>query len=385
MSATHTRAAARRKDSKVQRRLRTMRAHKVLRLAIQVAFFVLAPGVFASAMNGVHLIFARLGTTQPIEIAQFIVVLVAVLGYTILFGRFFCGYACAFGTMGDVLYLAGTPLRKLLHLEGRPIRGKLASVLRWLKFVVLAAICIMCFTGVWSQVSNHDPWTVFGLATAGTFSGWDAIGVDLLVAIMVLQLLFERSFCRFLCPMGAVFSLMPVLPVSQYDRHVPRCGKRWCNRCIDACPAGIYPDRGTLTSGECFACGRCADVCPLGNVNLIVKMEEAVKQAQAQDDTTADKAGTVPVSATVAVSSATAADGAAPKPAPASAVESEVATIGKPAPHRTPNPKVKWHFKGSGAGWTLVRASVLLLVLWLVGATRFLPDVSGVLPFLPWL
>lgn len=350
-AAQRTRAAAssaKRPRSKVQARQRTMAAHKWLRFAVQVAFFILAPGVFASAMSGVRLIFADLGAMQPIEFGSFVVVLAAALSYTVVFGRFFCGYACAFGTMGDALYLAGAPLRKLLHLEGARIRGRLASALSLLKVALLAVICALCFTNLWDGISAHDPWTAFGLAVGGTFTGLDAIGLALLGAIMVFQLLFERSFCRFLCPMSALFSLVPVLPFSQFGRRRERCGKRWCNRCIDACPAGIYPDKGSNAFGECFACGRCADVCPLENVHLILL---------------ADAGAAAAGSGSSAAGGHRAADGP----------EEE-------AKRRAKNRRALV-FKGTSAGYVLLRAAILLVLLWLLGATRFLPDASAVLPF----
>lgn len=323
--------------------------HRWLRLGVQIAFFIFAPGVFASAMSGVRIIFADLGAMQPIEAGSFLAVLAAALGYTVVFGRFFCGYACAFGTMGDVLYLAGAPLRKLLHLEGRRIRGRLASILSMLKIALLVVICVLCFTNLWDSISAHDPWTAFGLAVGGTFAGLDPVGLALLGAIMVLQLLFERSFCRFLCPMGALFSLVPVLPFSQFGRRRERCGKRWCNRCIDACPAGIYPDKGSNAFGECFACGRCADICPLDNVHLVLLESECTvsPKAASRKGGEACDGGTLRGDA-----------GRAPRASRAALA-----------------------FKGTSAGYVLLRAGILLALLWMLGATRFLPDASAILPF----
>ncbi len=315
--------------SKSQQRKRTLALHKWVRIAVQIAFFILAPGVFSSAMSAIRAISAQLGSMQAIEVSAFFLVLVATLAYTVLFGRFFCGYACAFGTMGDILYLAGKPIRTLIKIEGKPLRGKVATVLSYGKFVVLVVVCVLCFFNTWDKVSAHDPWTVFGLVVGGTFTGLDVIGIILLVLIMVFQMLFERSFCRFLCPMGAVFSLMPVLPISQFGRKRERCAKR-CDRCIGACPAGIYPDKGANTMGECFECGRCADVCPMSNVHLI---DIDLKSADNGDD--------------------------------------------KPK-------KKRFTFTGTGVFYVLVRTALLLVLLWLVGATRFLPSAVTVFPNLPW-
>lgn len=38
---------------------------------------------------------------EKVAMTSFVTVLVVICIYTILFGRFFCGFACAFGTLGD--------------------------------------------------------------------------------------------------------------------------------------------------------------------------------------------------------------------------------------------------------------------------------------------
>lgn len=86
------------------------------------------------------------------------------------------------------------------------------------------------------------------------------------------MLLIPRFFCRYLCPFGAVFSLLPVLPVSVVGRDRENCLKG-CSLCQKVCPAGIsLPDRNgdyTQIMGECFSCGRCAGGCPRGNCGNI--------------------------------------------------------------------------------------------------------------------
>ena len=72
-----------------------------VRLAIQILFFLLFPSTFTSAFNGVKYIFTQIGLGSSVALNSFLAVLIALCVYTIVFGRFFCGYACAFGTMGD--------------------------------------------------------------------------------------------------------------------------------------------------------------------------------------------------------------------------------------------------------------------------------------------
>lgn len=345
-----------RKGGAAAKRKRAQHVHTVVRFCVQIAFFVLAPGLFSSALNGVKYLCAQVGALEVIEPTAFVASLAFVVVYTVVFGRFFCGYACAFGTMGDVLFALAAPLRRLLHIPKLQDHPRLLGFLQVVKLAVLAAVCVLCFAGAWDAVSAWDPWAVFGKVTSGAgFAGIAKKGVTVLVVIMVMQALFERSFCRFLCPMGAFFSLLPVLPFSVFNRQRSACGKK-CNRCQDSCPVDIHPDQGDFHAGECIACGRCAVGCPLGNVNLVFVPE-------LQDAST----GRVDASAEHGV------------------VQVPVATASG-AGKSIARPKPLLKLKGSGAGWVAAKAAVLLVLCWLVGLMRFAPSPADVLPFaLPWL
>ena len=249
-------------------RRRAELAHRGLRWCVQIAFFIAAPAVFSASFNGVKYIFSQMGAQQPLELTAFVSLLVAVLAFTCVFGRFFCGYACAFGTLGDAVHALATPLRRLLHLEGKRMPPALQHALQMLKYAVLAGICALCFAGMWTRVSGHTPWVAFAALDALNIDGVSAYAFAALGAVVVGMAFAERFFCQFLCPMGALFSLLPLLPVSLFRRDRARCAKR-CNRCQDRCPVAIHPDRDDLYQGECIACGRCADGCPMANVTLL--------------------------------------------------------------------------------------------------------------------
>lgn len=240
---------------------------RAVRWVSQIAFLLLFPGVWNACFNGVKYVFEQLGASQPLETTSFLTLLLVLLVYTIVFGRFFCGYACSFGTLGDLVYAAGTPLRKALKMDRHPMPLGLRYGLQLIKYAVLAAICILCFAGMWSAVSGYSPWVAWGGIIARSFGEVSVWSFVALVVVMAGSLFYERFFCQFLCPMGAVFSLMPVLPISLFSRDRPHCAKR-CNRCQDRCPVGIHPDVHDLRSGECIACGRCADGCPVANITV---------------------------------------------------------------------------------------------------------------------
>lgn len=109
--------------------------------------------------------------------------------------------------------------------------GNSNSKLSKVKYVVLAVIVLLCFKGVYSQTQGYSPWDVFSMLHAFNFKlGGYLLGIVLLVLIMVGMALQERFFCRFLCPMGAVFSLLPMLPFFTLKREREQCIKG-CSAC----------------------------------------------------------------------------------------------------------------------------------------------------------
>ena len=254
--------------AKMSARARRARVNRGVRLAVQIAFFLLFPAAFSAAENGVKAIFTQIGLMQPVPFSGFVAFLAVLAAYTVVAGRFFCGYACAFGTLGDVLFVLLAPVRRRFHLPARPLPPRVWRALQGLKYVVLAAICALCFAGAWDSVSDWSPWTAFASLRAGNVGGVAVAGGVLLALIAVGMLFIERFFCQFLCPLGALLSLLPVLPFSAFRRDRTSCLAK-CDKCKRSCPVAVHPDPDAFLSGECIACGRCADGCPAGNVGVI--------------------------------------------------------------------------------------------------------------------
>ena len=255
------------------KKIKRQTADLALNRAVQLLFFLLAPDIYATAFNGVKYLAIQIGNAAVIQCTPFVAVLITVLVYTILFGRFFCGYACAFGFLGDVMYDISEAAQKKLLGKVRTIPAGLRDVLMKLKYVILAGILGLCLTGLYGKVSRFDPWEVFASFRAMDFTimGKTA-GLLVLLAILVGMLLVRRFFCLFLCPMGAVFALMPVLPLFQMKRDPARCvGK--CHQCEGRCPTGYFVSGGedkvflgrNEGAGECIQCNRCASGCPVSN------------------------------------------------------------------------------------------------------------------------
>lgn len=246
----------------------------VLIVLIRLAFFLWFPSIFATAFAGVKNLAGTMAGGELLEINSFVRTLVIVLAVTILGGRIFCGYACAFGSLGDFIYWCQTKIQK--RRKKRPLRipQRVAHILRYMKYLVLAGILMLCWFGRTDLITKFSPWPAFSLVHSRHFLAIPPGGAAALVLVIVGMAWEPRFFCRFLCPMGAVFSLLPIMPWAVVHRRRSQCLKG-CSACSRRCPAGIdivdqeSGDIGTM--GECFSCGKCTRVCPKKNISLGIR------------------------------------------------------------------------------------------------------------------
>lgn len=248
--------------------------HVWLRVAIQILYFIFIPSVYTAAFAGVKYIFTQIGAGEQIELTSFVTVLILICAYTILFGRFFCGFACAFGSLGDAVHALYKNIFKKMKKKPYLIPDKWTNWLDKLKYVVLTGIVLMCFAGVYGKAKGTSPWDVFSMIRAGNFKlGGYIAGLVVLIVIIAGMCLEERFFCRNLCPMDAVFSLLPVLPFFALHRDRENCIKG-CSACTKKCPSGIgLPEDGSpRVEGDCFQCQKCIDICPKGNIHTGIRI-----------------------------------------------------------------------------------------------------------------
>ena len=151
---------------------------------------------------------------------------------------------------------------------------KMVHRLQKVKYIVLALILLSCLTGVYGKLTGTSPWDVFSMLTARRLpDSTYLVGIILLLLIMVGMCTQERFFCQFLCPMGAVFALMPILPGALFKRNREKCPPK-CGLCKKRCPAHLDIDGDTAMSGECLCCHACAATCPRKNIHIGTTTEE---------------------------------------------------------------------------------------------------------------
>lgn len=174
-------------------------------------------------------------------------------------GRFICGFLCPFGLIQEFLHKIPTP---------KLIKSKITRGLTWIKYAVLIIFVFMI------PVIYSAPGFCKYICPAGTLEagiplvslqkklrpmignlfGWK---VAVLVVIVALCVFAYRGFCRFLCPLGAIYSFFQ--PVSFFGIQVD---EKKCINC-DACIKNCKMDVKKVCDRECIQCGECIQRCPV--------------------------------------------------------------------------------------------------------------------------
>lgn len=193
-----------------------------------------------------------------------------------LTGRFVCGWLCPFGLIQDLLHKIPFP-KKISTFWGD-------KLLRKLKYVILLVFVILMPMFVVDLLGQGAPYFCKLICPAGTLEGGlplvllnkgmrGAIGWlyawknVLLVAILFLSVIIYRPFCKYICPLGAVYSLFQPISVFRYRvdqelcTHCGACAKT-CKMQVDLVKSPNHP--------ECIRCGQCKKVCPTGALDYNV-------------------------------------------------------------------------------------------------------------------
>ena len=203
--------------------------------------------------------------SRPVKLPYYVMGLLLFFGA--LLGRAVCGFLCPIGWLQELLHRIPFP---------KKLRGDRASgPLRKLKYLILALmVTLPLFFAL-------TPFFCKYLCPAGTLAGillnladaavrpllggifaWKAA---VLVSLVAASLLIFRPFCKYLCPLGAVYGLCNRFSLYRGEVDADKCIR--CEKCAAACRMGVEPQKA-INSAECIRCGDCARACPTGAIRM---------------------------------------------------------------------------------------------------------------------
>jgi polyferredoxin len=202
-----------------------------------------------------------------------------------LMGRLVCGWLCPFGLFQDLLHKIPF-VRKINNVPGD-------NVLKWAKYVILIVFVFLLPIVVANEFGQGDPWFCKYICPSGTLmAGWPLLLVDdglrnaigllfgwktlILLGFMALSLTIYRPFCRWFCPLGAIYGLLN--PVSIYKHRIDKQICQSCGTCEAVCKLNLTPNQKP-NGMDCIRCGDCIKNCPAGalsrsGITLINNKEE---------------------------------------------------------------------------------------------------------------
>jgi len=188
--------------------------------------------------------------------------LLLVLVLTILFRPIFCGWVCPLGTVFDLIRSFGEWLgnKSLIRPFNRRYKWwvknnqitlhKIDHYARYLRYVFLLWILQAAFLGI-ASIKNGDE---RGIVTA----------LYLLIALAIIGLFVQRSWCKYACPVGAILGVFSGLSPTSITRNAERCID--CHICSRICPMTIdVANLSRVCKIDCQTCIKCIEACPVDN------------------------------------------------------------------------------------------------------------------------
>lgn len=236
------------------------------------------PGAIASCPLG-----ALQSSLTEIKYKFPLYVIGTLLIFGVLFGRAVCAFLCPFGFIQGLLHKIPSP-----KLKKNPVTHAL-TLLKYallLIFVIALPLYFILHDGLGvpafckyicpaGTLEGGLPLTLANLQVRNMIDRLFWWKMSLLGLMVVSSVFAYRPFCRFVCPLGAIYSLFNRFALFgiTVDRH--KCNG--CNLCVKYCKM----DTRKINDRECLRCGGCADICPQKAVSTIYRKKTVQKDEKA--------------------------------------------------------------------------------------------------------
>lgn len=194
----------------------------------------------------------------------------------LVIGRFVCGWLCLFGLIQELLYKI--PSRKL-NIPPKPDK-----YMRYCKYAILVILVILLPLLYRDEVGSGTPFFCKLVCPVGTLEAGiplvvlnegmrAAVGflyhrkLLVLAACVISSVFIYRPFCKYICPLGAVYSLFNKVSIVRLGVDEGKCVH--CGSCSSVCHMNVDPAH-TPNSPECIRCGACINACPVDAIKYCV-------------------------------------------------------------------------------------------------------------------
>ena len=255
-----------------------------IRTILAAVFFVLITLLFLDFTGTLHHWLSWMAKIQflPAVMALNVVVVVALIALTLVFGRIYCSVICPLGVFQDLL----------ARLRRKKNKYSYSKEVKWLRYPVLAVFVLAGVAGIGSLFQLLAPYSAYGRIATMIFQPIWKLGNNLLammaermdsyafytidtwmrslpvliiaaVTLVVLAVLAwrgGRTYCNTICPVGTILSFFARFSWLKIRFDVEKCKN--CSLCSKNCKAACIDFKThTVDYSRCVACGNCIDSC----------------------------------------------------------------------------------------------------------------------------
>ena len=255
-----------------------------IRTILAAVFFVLITLLFLDFTGTLHHWLSWMAKIQflPAVMALNVVVVVALIALTLVFGRIYCSVICPLGVFQDLL----------AHLRRKKNKYSYSKEVKWLRYPVLAVFVLAGVAGIGSLFQLLAPYSAYGRIATMIFQPIWKLGNNLLamvaermdsyafytidtwmrslpvliiaaVTLVILAVLAwrgGRTYCNTICPVGTILSFFARFSWLKIRFDEEKCKN--CSLCSKNCKAACIDFKShTVDYSRCVACGNCIDSC----------------------------------------------------------------------------------------------------------------------------
>ena len=275
-----------------------------IRMILAGVFFVLITLLFLDFTGTLHHWLSWLAKIQflPAVMALNVVVVVALLLLTLVFGRIYCSIICPLGVFQDVL----------ARFRRKKNKYSYSKEVKWLRYPVLAVFIIAAVAGVGSLFQLLAPYSAYGRIATMIFQPVWKFGNNVLaeiaeradsyafysvdtwmrslpvfiIAAVTLVVLFVlawrggRTYCNTICPVGTILSFFARFSWLKIHFDEDKCKN--CSMCSKNCKAACIDYKNhKVDYSRCVVCGNCIDSCKFGALKYSSRASKSRESSEA--------------------------------------------------------------------------------------------------------
>lgn len=202
--------------------------------------------------------------------------------FGVLMGRLICGFLCPFGWFQDLLH----------KIPSKKFSVRKLRYLKYLKYVILFATVWFLGVIIVNNTGGSSPYFCKYICPQGVLEGGVPLSISntsiratlgnlfvwklfILLVVIVTSIFVYRPFCKYICPLGAFYSLFN--KVSFYKYYVNKTLCIDCGKCKRTCGMDVDISK-SQNALECIRCGKCIGVCPTGAISASLSILSECKR-----------------------------------------------------------------------------------------------------------